>query len=201
MDQLYTNLSDDQLLMLLQHRDEVAFAEVYRRHFSMLYMHAYKMLDDKGLAQDVVQDLFVAFWQKSANLEVRTNLKAYLYVAARNRVLTMIKKQKSNRDFISMVAKVMVEEDNTTMEQISERELLVLIDREIDKLPPRMKQVFELSRKSFMSNKEIAELLGTSEETVKKQVHKSLAILKTKLGGYAGLAVVLLAAVDTHRVN
>ncbi len=196
----YSNFSDEQLLVLLKERDEVAFAEVYHRHFSMLYLHAYKMLEDRSMAQDVVQDLFIAFWQKSPDLEIRTNLKAYLYGAARNKVLTVIKKSNSNRDFIAMVAKVMNESDNSTLEKISERELILLIDREIDRLPPRMKQVFELSRKQFMSNREIAALLGTSEETVKKQVHKSLAILKVKLGGYAGLGAVLIQMV-TNRIN
>ena len=188
----YATLQDDELLILLRERDQVAFAEVYRRYFSTLYLHAYKMLDNKSQAQDIIQELFVAFWQKSSQLEIQTNLRAYLYGATRNRVLTTIKKNKINRDFLQMVADVIQEEDNGTMEQISEHELNLLINKEIDKLPPRMKQVFELSRKAYMSNSEIAALLGTSEETVKKQIHKSLAILKAKLGRYAGLAMVLM---------
>lgn len=197
----YAHFSDEQLLLLLQQRDEVAFAEVYQRHFSTLYLYAYKMLEDRGQAQDAVQELFVYFWQKAAGLEIHTNLKAYLIRSTKNQVLRVIRKNKSNRDFVELVSKVMKEDDNSTLEVISERELIVLIDREIDRLPPRMKQVFELSRKSFMSNREIAQLLGTSEETVKKQIHKSLAILKVKLGGYAGLAAVLMQVMDSHRVN
>ncbi|WP_243732219.1 sigma factor-like helix-turn-helix DNA-binding protein [Pedobacter duraquae] len=57
-----------------------------------------------------------------------------------------------------------------------------IIDREIDALPPRMKQVFILSRRQHLSHKEIAELMNTTEQTVKKQMVYALKILRKRLG-------------------
>ncbi|MNR38302.1 RNA polymerase sigma factor [compost metagenome] len=78
------------------------------------------------------------------------------------------------------------------MDQLNERDLATAIEREIQSLPPRMKQVFELSRKENLSYKEIAERLGTSEETVKKQVHNSIKSIKHHLKESGGAAVLLL---------
>ncbi|WP_262712275.1 sigma-70 family RNA polymerase sigma factor [Mucilaginibacter phyllosphaerae] len=57
-----------------------------------------------------------------------------------------------------------------------------LIEKEIAELPPRMREVFEMSRKQTRTYKEITEQLGTSEETVKKQVSGALKVLRVKLG-------------------
>jgi RNA polymerase sigma-70 factor (ECF subfamily) len=56
-----------------------------------------------------------------------------------------------------------------------------MIEEEIERLPPRMKEVFNMSRKLHMSYKEIAATLGISEETVKSQVKRALAILRPRL--------------------
>jgi len=58
-------------------------------------------------------------------------------------------------------------------------------------LPPKMREIFELSRKEYLSHKEIAEKLGISEQTVSKQVSNALKILRTKLGFFAYLAILL----------
>ena len=65
---------------------------------------------------------------------------------------------------------------------VMHRELLALIEREIAALPPKMRQVFELSRQTNLSRKEIAEELDISEQTVKSHMHHALKILKTRLG-------------------
>ena len=76
---------------------------------------------------------------------------------------------------------------------------LDLIDLEIEQLPKKMKEVFNLSRKKFLTNKEIAIKLNMSEEAVKKQIHRSIKLLKVKLGNYAGISVALIL-VAHHRI-
>lgn len=180
-------LSDIELMRLLKQKDEPAFTEIYRRHWHMLYLHTYKILMDSDESKDLVQDLFISFWTKAEELDVQTNVKGYLYKAARNRVLNLIRNKKVNHDFIDLISELMDEADNATLEGINERELIRLIDEEIRLLPKKMKEVFELSRKSFLSNKAIAAELGMSEEAVKKQITRSIKVLKGKIGSSAGL--------------
>ncbi len=191
----YSEFTETELILLLKERDRLAFTEIYQRHWHMLYLHSYKVLGNEDEAKDLVQDTFFAFWERSAILEIKTNLKGYLYTSVRNRIFSLIRKRKVNPDFVSLIVEEMEGLDNATAEHIDERELIRLIDCEIEQLPPKMKQVFELSRKEFLTNKEIALRLNMTEEAVKKQVHRSIRILKMKLGPYAGVSLALLSAI------
>lgn len=184
-------LSDLELVALLRDGDKEAFTEIYRRHWHLLYLHTRKLLTDKDEAKDLVQDVFYSLWTKANELDVRTNVKGYLYVTARNRVLNAIRNKKGNT-FIELIAEEIIAMDHTTVQQIDERELAALIDAEIEQLPPKMKLVFELSRKEFLTHKEIAKRLDMNEEAVKKQISRSIKILRLKLGHYAGFAIGLL---------
>lgn len=188
----YSAFSDQELSELLRQRDQFAFSEIYRKYWHTLYLHAYKMLQDEDEAKDIIQELFITLWSKAADMEIRTNLKSYLYTMSRNRIINHIRKNRINDDFILMLAEAMPESDNRMVQQIDDRDLIALIEEEINLLPPRMRQVFEMSRKDFLSNKEIAALLGTTEETVKKQISNSLKTIKLKVGKYAGVSVILM---------
>lgn len=181
----YQKISDQELILLLKAQDEGAYTEIYVRHWHSLYLHAYKILENEDEAKDVIQELFIALWDKSDHLEIKTNLRAYLYVSARHRILNHIRKNKIGTAFIDTIAESLNDVDNSTIESISERELIAIIDEEINLLPPRMKQVFEMSRKEMMSNKEIAARLGTSESTIKKQISNSIKQLRTNLDKYS----------------
>jgi RNA polymerase sigma-70 factor (ECF subfamily) len=193
----YFDLTDSELTALFQQRDPKAFEEIYRRYWHPLFLHAYHILGDEDEAQDIIQDIFITFWGKSLPDQIHTSLKSYLYVTVRNKVLNHIRKNKINSDFIQLLATILTEKDFNTIQDIELKELTMLIDQEIGLLPPRMKQVFEMSRKDFLTHKEIAERLGTSEETIKKQISNSLKLLRVKFDQHLFLAVLLAEAL--HR--
>lgn len=195
----YRKFDDVELAHLLRQQDQNAFSEIYRRHWHILFLHAYKMIRDEDEAKDIVQDIFAGLWNSSATLNISSSLKGYLYVTVRNRILNRIRQTKSSDDFIGLLAQQLTGVDESTTDLINERELQEIIDNEVNKLPPRMKQVFQLSREHFLTHKQIAEKLGTSEETVKKQISGSLKILRGKLDKFGGLSV-LLAELLRHRL-
>jgi len=195
----YKALNDSELTTLFQQQDRKAFEEIYRRYWHPLFLHAYHILDDEDEAQDIIQDLFVTFWNKPFVGQIHTSLKAYLYVMVRNKVLNHIRKNKINANFIQLLSTRLTEKDLNTVQNIELKELTALIDQEIDLLPPRMKQVFEMSRKEFLTHKEIAERLGTSEETVKKQITNSLKLLRVKFDQNLFLAALVAEAIHHGR--
>jgi RNA polymerase sigma-70 factor, ECF subfamily len=190
----YKSLTDTDLNVLFQQHDRKAFEEIYRRYWHPLFLHAYHILGDEDESQDIIQDLFISFWNKPLAAQIHTSLKSYLYVMVRNKVLNHIRKNRINDNFIQLLSTKLVEKDLSTIQDIELKELSVLIDKEIDRLPPRMKQVFEMSRKEFLTHKEIAERLGTSEETVKKQITNSLKLLRVKFDQHLFLAALLAEA-------
>ena len=195
----YKALSDSELAVLFEQQNRKAFEEIYSRYWHPLFLHAYHILDDEDEAQDIIQDLFIAFWNNSFTDRIHTSLKSYLYVMARNKVLNHIRKNKINANFIQFLSTKLTEKDFNTVQDIELKELTILIDREIDMLPPRMKQVFEMSRKEFLTHKEIAERLGTSEETVKKQITNSLKLLRVKFDQHLFLTALLAEAIRHGR--
>ncbi|OWK68820.1 RNA polymerase sigma factor [Pedobacter sp. AJM] len=195
----YGELVDEELILLLKQRDKLAFTEIYRQNWHALYLHAFKILGNEDEAKDLVQDTFFSIWEKSGDLQIKTNLKGYLFVAVRNRIFSLIREKKANPDFVDILMAELNQLDNATVEHIDERELIRLIDLEIEQLPKKMKEVFNLSRKKFLTNKEIAIKLNMSEEAVKKQIHRSIKLLKVKLGNYAGISVALIL-VAHHRI-
>ena len=178
----YSEVIDVELFALVKQGDELAFAEIYHRYWGVLFLHARQMLRDNEEARDVVQELFTSLWQKAFKLEFDTSLSAYLYKSVRNRIFDHLKHKKVMNDYLCALKDFEVEGELITDEAFREKELAAAIEHEISLLPPKMREVFELSRKQYLSYQQIGEKLGISEHTVKSQVSNALRILRTKVG-------------------
>lgn len=178
----YSALSDSDLTELLKNGDAAAYTVIYNRYFDVLYIHAYRKLNYKEEAQDIIHELFAQLWTKRATIEIKSSLASYLYSAVRNKILDLISHQQVESKYMSSLQNFMTQGSCITDYSIREKQLAALIEKGIADLPPKMKEVFELSRKHKLSHKEIADKLNLSEQTVKKQVNNALKILRIKLG-------------------
>lgn len=185
----YGSLSDSELTDLLKEGDAGAYTIIYNRYFDELYIHACKRLGDKDEAQDVIHELFAALWNKKEELNIKSSLAAYLYTSVRNRILDVISHHQVETKYVSSLQNFIEEGYCVTDHQVRERQLSALIEKGISELPPKMREVFELSRKQVMSHKEIAVQLNLSEQTVRKQVNNALKILRSKLGTMLFLSI------------
>lgn len=179
---IYSQLTDTELSGLLKSDDRSAFTEIYDRYNSLLYIYAFKKLKDKEEAQDVIQETFIKLWNNRSSFQLSTNLAGYLYTAVRNRSFDLFAHKKISTIYINSLQDFLNHNESTTDYLIREKELTLLIEKEINNLPPKMKEIFEMSRKEFMSHKEIADKLGLSEHTVTTQIKRALRILRVKLG-------------------
>lgn len=178
----YSALTDSELIELVKNGDAPAYTVIYNRYFDALYIHAYRKLNSKEEAQDIIHELFAQLWTKRAVIDIRSNLTSYLYSAVRNKILDLIAHQQVESKYMSSLQDFMIHGACITDHRIREKQLAELIEKGITDLPAKMKEVFELSRKEKLSHKEIAEKLNLSEQTVRKQVNNALKILRVKLG-------------------
>lgn len=178
----YRSYSDSKLSYLLTQDDEQAFTEIYHRFYGLLFIHASKRLNDDEEAKDAVQQLFESLWQKRAQVQADGNLSAYLYTAIRHRILDIFSHQEVENKYVDSLQSFIDQEQEFTDYRVREKQMKALIEKEIDLLPPKMREIFLLSRMENKSHKEIAAQLGISELTVKTQVKKALKILRSKLG-------------------
>jgi len=178
----YNSLNDIELTELLKSDDQPAFTELYNRYKDLLYIYACKITMDNDIAKDMVQELFVKVWDKRQQLNYTTSFSSYLYTAVRYKFFELLDKQKVSESYIQSIQHYLDAGEHLTDNYIREKELAFVIEREISNLPEKMREVFLLSRKQNLHNKEIAVKLNISEKTVKNQLSTALKTLKVKLG-------------------
>jgi len=178
----YSAYTDQELVALLKGGDERAYTEIYTRYWPLLFRHSLKMLHDDDQAMDIVQDIFTSLWFNHQALVFNTSLSGYLYVSVRNRTVNVIHKNKLQYSYMESLQEYIDQGSYVSDETVRYNELADEIEAEIAKLPPKMKEIFELRRTAGLSYKQIAVQLGISDETVKTQVSRALKILRAKFG-------------------
>lgn len=185
-----TDNLDEDLISMLKNGSRDAFTELYNRYKGILILHAYKKLGNFEEAKEIVQEVFSMMWLNHASLPEVKNTGAYLYTLVRNKVLNFIEHRGVEARYAASFKDFISDQHYVTDLQMREKEMQAMIDREIEALPPKMREVFLLSRKEHLSHKEIAEKLEISEFTVKNHIKAALKILRMKLG--------LLVVIMTH---
>ncbi len=195
MKSIYRTYSDLELSALLP-TDDQAFAEVYDRYFGVIYLFVRKMLQDEDLAEDMTQEIFLALYENRTSSGIRS-LRAYLYQSARYALIDHGRHQKSRVNYRIGLKEYVDKGEWSTEETIIQRDLERQIEKEIQNLPEKMRAVFELSRKHYLSNKDIATTLGLSEGTVRQQIHNAILRLRTRIACFGAL----LAMASLLRIN
>jgi RNA polymerase sigma-70 factor (ECF subfamily) len=172
--------SDEGLLKLLKKQELGAFEEIYLRYWKRLYSAAYKRLQSREIAEEVVQDIFTSLWmnRNTAQIEV---LSSYLVTAVKYKVINHLEKEMSRRKYAEAQIQSALSMDNSTEETVFLNELNLALEKEIQKLPPKRQQIFKMSREDHLSIKQVASNLGISEKTAENQLGKALKELKLNL--------------------
>lgn len=180
------------LLRQLKRGDENALDLIYRQYWEGLFFYSYHLLKDKHACEDVIQDLFVRLWENREQLDVRLSLKAYLYASCRYALYKLIRKEQVREDIFDAIYERLHTE--TAYGSLEHKELVQQINVIVNGLPPKCREVYELSRKENLSHKEIGERLGISVKTVENHINRALKELKQSLGGLVttGMLVWLL---------
>lgn len=179
---MYCTHTDQELVALLNQGDKAAYTEIYNRYFALLYIYALKKLNDRDDAKDAVQHVFIALWNRHQSISFDVSLSAYLYRAVRNFSLTTFAhKQVEDQYLRTAAAKVRIFYEGTDY-MIREKDIAELIEKEISRLPLKMREIFLLSRQEGLTYKQIAETLQISEETVNTQMKRALKMLRMRLG-------------------
>lgn len=174
-------LSDNDLLELFRTGDRDSYESIYKRYWPILYAHARNMLRKDDEAKDVIQEVFSHLWTCDKDRLQSISLAPFLYTITRNKVLNVIKHLNIESKYANELKEIMTVSFERSDDLILERELAMQIEAGIDLLPVKMKEVFLLSRKGYLSHKEISEHLNISDKTVKKQISNALHFLKNRL--------------------
>ncbi|AUC85184.1 RNA polymerase sigma-70 factor [Polaribacter sp. ALD11] len=169
------DVSDAQLLLLMKNGNEFAFNKLYDSYWKRLFLYALNILNDKGLAEDVVHEIFTNIWIKRESLDI-TSFENYLFVSAKNRSISLFRKVKFTELDENIITNLSLtpEIDDT----INVRDLKYTIENAVKDLPSRCRDIFYLSRYDDYSNLEIANYFKISQRTVENQLYLALKHLR-----------------------
>ena len=158
------------------------FEELFRRYRPGLIAFATSMLHNADEAEEVVNDVFIAYWNggEYRDIQEESSLKNYLFRSVKNRSLNQLRKSKV--DFTDLPAdESAISVSSTIIEEISRKEIQEKLHLLIEQLPKKCRQIFIMSRTYEMSHKEIAEILDISAKTVENQIGIALKFLRTHI--------------------
>lgn len=188
------NILDDELILeLLRDGDSNGYRALFDKYYKMLCIQAFFLLKNESEAEDLVQDIFIKFWQDRKFDAVQQSLASYLGVSVKNRALNIIKKrgrdEQKEKDYTMQAG---------TIEQMNPLEIKELADKvgaAVEKLPEQCRQIFELVFVDGKKYQEAADLTGVSINTVKTQLKRAFSKLRENLRDYHYVSTVFLSPV------
>ncbi|MEJ1237564.1 RNA polymerase sigma-70 factor [Chryseolinea sp. T2] len=173
--------SDSALLDLLKVQDAPAFEEIYNRYWRVLYSMIYRRLQSREVSEEIVQDIFTSLWV-NRNTVVIHSLSAYLTTAAKYKTINHVARETSRQVYTRQQLELAdPQHNNCTEEEVLHDDLNGALEREIEKLPAKRRQIVKLHKTEDLSLKQVANRLGISEKTAENQYGKALKALKLNL--------------------
>lgn len=180
---LTKEMDDLEILKQIQEGNKGAFEILFKQYYRMLVIFAAKYLRSIEEAEELVQQVFVSFWEKAARTDINISLKAYLYRWTANACINRIKHLKI-KDKYAQYAVTEIQNSFDDNLQFTEPDLKEKIDKAIDNLPAKCREIFIKSRFENKKNHEIATELGISEKTVENQMTIALKKLRADLAQF-----------------
>lgn len=173
-------MEENELILLLKQSNQEAFTTLYKKYWKQVYNFSRLYLTSQSVAEEVVQEVFIKVWESRDFMREGDNFKGLLFIITRNLIFNMHRKN-LNEDFYKMTVLSAMENSYDIEEEIDAKNLGEYIDLLIADLPPRRREIFNLSRKENKSYKEISQLLGVSEKTVENQIGEALKFLRKNI--------------------
>ena len=166
----------DDIFSGIRHSDYNSFNHLFFCYYGRLCNYVTEIVKDDFASEDIVQDLFIKLWTNREKIEVQENIAGYLFKSSKNAALNYLRSEKCKKNAFE---KISINASQLTDYDIEHEEFLSALDKCINQLPARSKEVFLLHRFEGLKQKEISERLNISVKTIKNQIWKSLQFLKS----------------------
>ena len=174
--------SDEKIIAFLKDDDDTGLTLIFKKYWSSLFMVAYNVFQDKEACEDIVQEVFLKIWEKRKDLEIKTSLKAYLYACVKYEVYRQLKKDQSKQSIDKELINTL--EGYSAIDNIEYKQLVENVSFAVNSLPPKCREIYQLSRNESLSHKDIASRMNISTKTVENHITKALRHLKLNLESF-----------------
>ena len=168
-------IDDISLLEKIKSGSPVAYEVLYNKYFNALCVFVQSYTHNLSKAEDIVQQVMLRIWENKTDIKIGTSFKSYLYRACYNEFINYYKRSQKTSFLDDIVIEAYEElyDDEWEFEK-----KLQLVKEEIQKLPPKCREVFTLCKLKGYKYKEAAAALNISEKTVEVQISNAMKRLK-----------------------
>ena len=188
---LHAAWNDAALVGALRGNDELAFAEIYARYGFVLIEQAFRKLNSREAAEEVVQEIFAALWHKRATADIQ-KLPEYLGTAVKYQVINIVKNKLTHEGYLAYCRYLASEADHRTEHDLAAADLAGALRRGLAHLSGHTREVFQLSRLEHQTVPQIAVRLKLSPKAVEYHLTRALKHLRVSLKDFLVLTVFLL---------
>ena len=174
---------DHELLALIQDGNGQAFAALVERHSERFYRLAYRYLQNKAAAEDVVQDAFLKLWENPASWQPDRSSKftTWFYRV----VVNLCFDQKKRKEPVALDEDMPVIDDRAPADEAMIRaQQHRILENEIAALPERQRAALALCFEEGLTNQEAAEIMGLKLKALQSLIMRAKTILKERMKAY-----------------
>src|SRR5690554_6699322 len=179
-------IDNQKLAKQIKQGDIRAYELLFKAHYQALCNFANSYLNNLAESEDLVQEVFVKIWDKRHELNVTSSIKSYLFQGVKNSCFNHLKHQKVQRKHKDHLFH-QSESSTGSTNQLETKQLSILIEEAIEKMPEKRREIFYLSRHEGLKYQEIADKLNISIKTVETQMGLALKHLRNELKSYLSI--------------
>lgn len=176
-------MTDSQLIDSLKTDGQEGFVAIYRKFYKQLLFFILGYLKENRVAEEIVADVFVKVWERRSDFLTMENLKAFIYISAKNASLNVIRSERSKGIHESLTNyEDLLVDDRDVFSKMIHAELIHSIFIEVGKLPEKQREVFNMTYLEDKTVEEIAEELQMSPTAVYTNRSRAIHTIRTLLG-------------------
>jgi RNA polymerase sigma factor (sigma-70 family) len=163
--------------------DREAFNKLYEHSIDLLYSFGLKYTNDEDLVKDCIHDLFLDLYKYRKSLSMEVSVKFYLFASLKRKICSTLKKGSLivASDSANLSFHICFSAEDTLINYEHQKELLSKLQKELNRLPERQKEVLFLRFNSELNYEEIAVLMNISEATCRTLVYRAVKQLRLKM--------------------
>ncbi|HVK49858.1 MAG TPA: RNA polymerase sigma-70 factor, partial [Pseudobacter sp.] len=172
-----------ELLIRIAEDDTKAFTHLFDQYWLQVFAHVRTYIKDAAQAEDITQDIFFSIWLNRSKLATVADFEPWLHVVTRNRTISGLRKllREPDNELAGIIPDMPALSGDSPVMMLDYKQSQELLQKAIDQLPPRRRQVFRMSRQEGLTHQEIAEQLQISKATVNEHITEALSFLKSKM--------------------
>jgi RNA polymerase sigma-70 factor (ECF subfamily) len=170
---------EKELIIRLIEGDGDAFERIYYLYADRVYYFALRYLKNTADTEEVVQEVFTKIWESRKNIDPDLSFSGYILTTTKNTIFNDNRKKVNHQAYCSFAISYLQKNMQSVEDEIVYKDLMALLNKTIDRLPPKRQEIFKMSRLQGMSYKEISKELTISEKTIETHMRLALRDIKS----------------------